>query len=196
MPWSRTEWAKARAKTLGEINAGAVQSPSDVAAANELKRQEAAEAELASASAASGSGQSDDALAAAVYESRSQMTRLGDEVHLSNRASPPKSGRSAGGDVNSSELVAASYLGMSTNNPLAVTMSPVQGIAGSARFSTCAPADTLASLRYRCATSFVLTERAGTNHRNCCKQHKDVLSDGDGITTGHLQCIRWQHLLR
>lgn len=171
MPWSHTEWAKARAKTLDEFHGGDAQSPADVAAADELKRQEAAEAELASSSAASGTGQSYDALAAAVSESRLQMTRLGDQINLSKRvrekATPPKSGRAGGGDVISSDPVAAHYLDLGRTNPLAVTTSPVQDIAGSTKFSNCAPADTLASLQYRCAVWYhlctICADRASWN---------------------------------
>ena len=188
MPWSHTEWAKARAKTLDEFHGGDAQSPADVAAADELKRQEAAEAELASSSAASGTGQSYDALAAAVSESRLQMTRLGDQINLSKRvqekatrpkseragggdvnskATPPKSGRAGGGDVNSSDPVAAYYLALGRTNPLAVTTLPVQDITGSTKFSNCAPADTLASLQYRCAVWYhlctICADRASWN---------------------------------
>jgi hypothetical protein len=171
MPWSHTEWAKARAKTLDEFHGGDAQSPADVAAADELKRQEAAEAELASSSAASGTGQSYDALAAAVSESRLQMTRLGDQINLSKRvrekATRPKSGRAGGGDVNSSDPVAAYYLALGRTNPLAVTTLPVQDITGSTKFSNCAPADTLASLQYRCAVWYhlctICADRASWN---------------------------------
>eukprot|EP01046_Picozoa_sp_COSAG06_P020706 COSAG06_NODE_1525_length_9196_cov_253.607343_3_plen_171_part_00 len=170
MPWSHTEWAKARAKTLDEFHGGDAQSPADVAAADELKRQEAAEAELASSSAASGTGQSYDALAAAVSESRLQMTRLGDQINLSKRvrekATRPKSERAGGGDVNSSDPVAA-YLALGRTNPLAVTTLPVQDITGSTKFSNCAPADTLASLQYRCAVWYhlctICADRASWN---------------------------------